>query len=199
MTTTKWRQYKAAIEAVNNAVRHSDRSTWFPKVIERTREAVGAGVGATRVVFEVDGTKATYVRNDGPAIACPEFEEPQANALLHLISNPSRACAVFACPVWIVLRADNKWRSDVCAVDVVVGFGTTGPANVVPMVITPAWDDGRCVYPMIGARAWNMRVPDDAEFIVCACLRSDHRSVVSLHDFCNVDALRDATEGFAPP
>ena len=94
MTTTT--QYKAAIEAVNDAVRHSDRSTWFPKVVERTRDAAA---GTTRVVFEVDGAEAAYFRKDGPALACPEFDEPQANALLHLVSDPSRACAIFACPV----------------------------------------------------------------------------------------------------
>jgi hypothetical protein len=183
MTTTT--QYKAAIEAVNDAVRHSDRSTWFPKVVERTRDDAA---GTTLVVFEVDGAEA-YFRKDGPALACPEFDEPQANALLHLVSDPCRACAIFACPVRSVLRADNEWRSDVSRVDVVVGFCQRD-------VITPAWDGDRCVYPMIGARSWNMnmRVPDDADFIVCASLRADHRSAVSLHGFRDVEALRDATE-----
>ena len=151
-----------AIEACNKCVSEDDRSSWWPRVVRSE---------GTDAILDVDGTEARC--------CCGPSDLGNSYALLRLVADESRICALFAYPA----------KDGIRPVDVVVGFLDKDRG------MTLAWD-GERVLPMIGNQAVvNVAPPPDAEWIVAAAFQKDHRRAISLFAH-GVDqaTLKQATE-----
>ena len=183
-------KYQDAINAIHEAVKCSNPSSWFPKVTAYEEH------GAHKITsFEIDG-KILKSSISGAS----ELYKASSNAMLHLLNNPSRQCTIFACPISEVIH-ENTWIGE-SLVDIVVGFASLKNGM---LSITPAWDDGR-IYPMIGIKTphrFNVKLKPNnvprpkkgptTDYIVCACLMRLHRHSVSLHEYKTIKDLCEAT------
>jgi hypothetical protein len=189
-------KYQDAINAIHEAVKCSNPSSWFPKVTDYEEH------DAHKITsFEIDG-KILKSSVSGAPFKNTELYKASSNAMLHMLNNPSRQCTIFACPISEVIR-ENTWIGE-SLVDIVVGFASLKNGM---LSITPAWDDGR-IYPMIGIKTphrFNVpnvpnNVPNNVPellhttgYIVCACLMRLHRHSVSLHEYKTIKDLCEAT------
>jgi hypothetical protein len=180
METTQ--KYQEAINAIHEAVKCSDPSSWFPKLINYEEH------DAQKITsFEIDG-KILKSSISGASFKNTELYKASSNAMLHMLNNPSRQCTIFACPIAEVIN-ENTWIGE-SLVDIVVGFASL--KNGI-LSILPAWDDGR-IYPMIGIKTLHkFNVPNDTDYIVCACLKRLHRHSVSLHEYKTIKDVCEAT------
>lgn len=142
-------EFCEAVRACNACIMHDDRRTWHPDVVR---------IEARTKVLNVLGQEC------GAAGMKDAFGDAQANALLHLVVDEKRPCALYAYPANLGMRP----------VDAVVGFVDAG-GN-----LTLAWDRGTRIFPMIG-NSWESvpAVPPSTVWIVAAAFQTKYRYAIA--------------------